>query len=54
MSRRLLNRSRAGPALLALGLLLLLAACKTAADKSDADRHDGFYGGVSGGVTRLR
>lgn len=39
--------------LLALGLLLLLDGCSATADKSDDNRRDGFYGGVSGGVTRL-
>jgi hypothetical protein len=39
--------------LLALGLLLLLAGCAAAPDKSDENRKGGFYGGVSGGITRL-
>jgi hypothetical protein len=53
MGQRLLGRRWMPPALAALGLVLLLAACNTNADKSDDHRHDGLYGGVSGGITRL-
>jgi hypothetical protein len=54
MTQRRLDPERIRPALLMSGLLLLLlAACHANADKSDEHRHDGLYGGVSGGVTRL-
>jgi len=53
MGHGLPDLRQARSALLALGLLLLLAGCNANADKSDDHRHDGFYGGVSGGVTRL-
>jgi hypothetical protein len=54
------DRKNGRPALLALSLLLLAGcAAPDKADKADNDkadndnRHGGFYGGVSGGVTRL-
>lgn len=53
MGQRLSDWRLARPALLALGLLVLLAGCNANADKSDDHRHDGPYGGVSGGVSRL-
>jgi hypothetical protein len=42
------------PALLALALLACLAAagCAQRDSGTDDDRRGGFYGGVSGGVTR--
>jgi hypothetical protein len=58
MGPRPVDRKKRRPLRLALSLLILLAGC-VAADKSDSDksdddsRHGGFYGGLSGGVTRL-
>lgn len=53
MGQNLQETSRTKPMLLALSLVLLLAGC-TAPEKSDNDnRNNGFYGGVSGGVTHL-
>ena len=52
MGKRRQSRRPARPALLALGLILLLAGCTATADKTDDNnRHGGFYGGVSGGMT---
>ena len=42
-----------GARLLAAWILaLLLAACSATGLTADRDRHDGFYGGVSGGLSR--
>ncbi len=38
--------------LLALLFCLALAGCAGDGNSSDDHRHDGFYGGVSGGLTR--
>jgi hypothetical protein len=35
-----------------LGVLLILAGCTQRGTDTEADRSGGFYGGVSGGVTR--
>ena len=54
MDQRLPGRRRAWPALLALlalGLLLLAGCAASAGKTDDNNRHGGFYGGVSGGVT---
>ena len=53
MSRMRLDRELTRAALLLLGVLILLSGCNAGRDKSDEHRQDGFYGGVSGGVTRL-
>jgi hypothetical protein len=49
---RLSSGRRFGCALLALCFLDLLAGCASGDSSSDQERRGGFYGGVSGGLTR--
>lgn len=42
----------AGVAALMLGLLLILAGCAAPDHDADQNRRGGFYGGVSGGMSR--
>ncbi|HVB15292.1 MAG TPA: hypothetical protein VNF04_02045 [Stellaceae bacterium] len=37
---------------ISLFICLAVAACAAENHAADQDRHDGFYGGVSGGLTR--
>ena len=39
-------------AALVLSVLVLLAGCAQSGNGSDQNRHNGFYGGISGGLTR--
>ena len=51
LSRRMKPRRLAG-LLLALFACLVVAGCMRQDSKADDNRSGGFYGGVSGGVTR--